>query len=578
MKRLLLSALVALAAIACGKQPDPEHVALGVPQNVKLHTATETSLTFQWDPVEGAEGYAWRLNKDGSPYKEGTAAKRNVTISGLEKATTYKFSVCATAGSANADVTNSEYSAEIEGATTGEPETPPEPGTENVCVDAPIVLQFEQTPTLGTSGQIRIMDASGKEADSIDLADMSTVTVRESDGAMIPNAQITAETPFNTFMDALHCGRYRMVHYTPLRVEGNKLIINLHSEVLDFGKTYSLVMDAGVVQGHSGIAKGEYEFTTAAAPSKTEIRVAADGSGDFCTIQRALSDAAEGATISIAPGTYREMLYMRDKKDISIKGDMVSAVKIVYPNNESYEAGTGAASNAKPVLGRAIGTSGGRGLFLIENCDNLLLDNLTIENSFGEQKGQAEAIYFNSGNNTHRLSITNSSLLSWQDTFLVKGRVWVYNSHIDGHVDYIWGYPAACLFENCEIRSRGAGYIVQARVPNATDKGFVFLNCSFRSEDHVADGSVYLARSGGSTDYYDNVVFINCMMSPVIAKAGWYSTPVPNPSTPTVTCGWREYRCVDISGNIITGHNAYGKVLTAEQAAPYMTRDAVLGW
>ena len=30
---------------------------------------------------------------------------------------------------------------------------------------------------------------------------------------------------------------------------------------------------------------------------------------------------------------------------------------------------------------------------------------------------------------------------------------------------------------------------------------------------------MYLARSGGSTDYYDNVVLVNCKMSSVINKA-----------------------------------------------------------
>lgn len=573
MRRLLLSALVALAAIACGKQPDTHVEVLSVPQNVKLHTATDNSLTFQWDPVDGAMGYAWRLTKGGAPHKEGTAAKRNVTISGLEKATTYKFSVCATA-----DGTNSEYSAEIVAATIGEPEIPPMPGTETVCVDSPIALQFEQTPILGSSGQIRIIDASGKEADRIDLADMATVTIRESDGAMIPQAQITAETTFNTFMDALHSGRYRMVHYTPLRIEGNKLIITLHSEALDFGKTYSLVMDAGVVQGHAGIAKGEFTITTAAAPSKTEIKVASDGSGDFCTIQRALSYAEPGATISVAAGTYREMLYMRDKKDITIKGSGRDVTRIIYPNNESYENGSGAAANSKPALGAKIGTSGGRGLFLVENCDNLVLQDITIENSFGAQKGQAETIYFNSGNNTHRLTIKDCALISWQDTFLTKGRVWVYNTLVAGHCDYIWGYPEVCLFEDCEIRSRAAGYIVQARVQKATDKGFVFLNCNLTAESGVADGSMYLARSAGQAEAFDNVIFVNCTMYPVIASSGWYSNPAPNPAIPTTTGGWREYGSVTPNGTAVSGHNAFGCVLASDEIVPYLSRESILGW
>ena len=176
------------------------------------------------------------------------------------------------------------------------------------------------------------------------------------------------------------------------------------------------------------------------------------------------------------------------------------------------------------------------------------------------------------------MTIENCSLLSWQDTFLTKGRVWVHNSLIAGHVDFIWGYPEVCLFENCEIRARAGGYIIQARVPKLTDTGFVFLNCSLTAESGVADGSMYLARSGGSTDYYDNVVFVNCKMSSVINKAGWHPDKAPNPNPPTATSGWREYGSVDASGKAVTGHNPLGKDLTAAEAEPYSSKEKVLGW
>jgi pectin methylesterase-like acyl-CoA thioesterase len=154
----------------------------------------------------------------------------------------------------------------------------------------------------------------------------------------------------------------------------------------------------------------------------------------------------------------------------------------------------------------------------------------------------------------------------------------VHNSLIAGHVDYIWGYPEACLFEDCEIRSRAGGYLIQARVPSVSNKGFVFLNCKLTAESGVKDGSMYLARSGGSTEYFDNVVFVNCTMGPVIAPTGWHTDKAPNPSTPTATSGWREYGSVDASGKAVTGHNASGKVLTAAEAEPYSTRQSVLGW
>ena len=89
---------------------------------------------------------------------------------------------------------------------------------------------------------------------------------------------------------------------------------------------------------------------------------------------------------------------------------------------------------------------------------------------------------------------------------------------------------------------------------------------------------MYLARSGGDASVFDNVVYVNCTMGPVIAAAGWETSKTPNPSTPSAVAGWREYGSVDPSGKAVTGHNGYGKVLTAEEAEPYSSRAAVLGY
>ena len=583
-----IAALLALCAISsCGKGeepavPDQGQPVPSVPQNVKLHSATETSLTFQWDAVQGAASYQWKLTKDGAPVGQNTANTRNVTVSSLDQATTYGFSVCATGPGGT-----SAYSAVVEGTTAGTKPVPPDPSATVQCVDAPLVISFDSAPTLGTSGLVQVFKADGTLVDKIDLADLSKVDVL-SDGTMVPKGAdadagkiaINDDSPFHTFMDALHSAQYRIVHYTPLRVKGKTLEIKLHNEALSFGESYYVTVDASVAG--KAVGKDDMPFTVKAAPSGTTFKVAADGSGDFCTVQGALSYVStlkkdDAVTVEIGEGTYQELLFLRNRNNVTIKGASREKSVIAYPNNDSYETGSGGSVSAKPSRGASIGKSGGRSVFLVEGCDNLVLENLTIENTYSipSHKGQAETIYFNSD---YKLTVENCSLISWQDTFLCKGKVWVHNSLIAGHVDYIWGYPEACLFEDCEIRSRAGGYLIQARVPKATDKGFVFLNCKLTAESGVKDGSMYLARSGGSTDNFDNVVFVNCTMGPVIAPTGWHTDKAPNPSTPTATSGWREYGSVDASGKAVTGHNASGKVLTAAEAEPYSTRQAVLGW
>ncbi|MBO4434295.1 MAG: fibronectin type III domain-containing protein [Bacteroidales bacterium] len=576
MKRLILL-LLPLALLACSKTGHTVDgpVDLTVPTNLEIKGVTETSLIFQWKTVKNATGYNWVLTEkeSGEEAGVGSTAKRNVEVKSLRKGTSYLFKVRAEAGS-----NHSDYSEPVEAKTSG---TPGPDDVAKVCADAPVVITFDSAPVLGTSGIIKVFKADGTEVDRIDLADMDKVTVLES-GIMVPKEQITNASKFHTFMDAIPGGggRYRLVHYTPLRVNGKKLEIKLHSGVLDFDSEYYVTMDESVCG--KAIGAGEKKIFTKAAPSSAkELVVAADGHGDFCTLQGALSYADKtGASIAVSPGTYEEMLYLRDKSNITITSSNRDKVKILYPNSELYCNGSGGGVSSKPSAGASVGSNGGRCLFLAENCDNLLLERITIENSFyaADHKGQAECIYFNSGSNAHKLEVDDCSLISWQDTFLCKGEVWVHNSLIAGHCDFIWGYPKVCYFENCEIRSRAAGYIVQARIKAVTDKGFVFHRCRLTAEDGVAGNSVYLARSGGNSGEYDNVVYVNCTMSSAIRTVGWLGDPAPNPSTPTATSGWREYGSKDPSGNAITGHNSYGKYLTGAEAAAYCTREDVLGW
>jgi len=87
--------VAALCLFSCGKtaQEEEKGGAPAAPANVKLHSATETSLTFQWDAVNGATGYAWTLTQAGSEVKNGTSTARNTTVEGLTKATDYRFGV-----------------------------------------------------------------------------------------------------------------------------------------------------------------------------------------------------------------------------------------------------------------------------------------------------------------------------------------------------------------------------------------------------------------------------------------------------------------------------------------------------
>lgn len=592
MKHLLVTIIPALALFfACSGSGDPsaDSITPGVPGGLTLASVDKTTAVVKWRAADNARSYEWKLEEGGAAVQNGTRTNLFADLKDLKAGSSYLFAVRACNGDAVSAWSETLAFNTLEDDT---PSSGDEPGA--LCTDAPLLLQLDSRPELGTSGSIRVYDSSDRLVDEINLADIATVNIRE-DGQMIPRQKIMPSTVMNTFMDALKCGtRWRAVHYTPLLVKGNSLIVKLHNSVLDFGKDYCVTVDPGVIKGHPGIAKGAWTFRTKAKPaSDTSVSVNQDGSADFCTVQGAISHAgslgkSDAVVINVAAGTYNEPIYIRDKNNLTIKGAGRDRTVISYANNESYENGTGGGVSSKPGIGDAVDkengkTTGGRAVILVESCDNLVFEDITMQNSFGELEGQAEVMYFNSSN---RLTIENCALLSLQDTFNCKGKVWVHNSLIAGHCDYIWGSPSACLFEDCEIRSEAAGYIVQARVPSASDKGFVFLNCRLTASAGLADAVMYLARANdhskedAAKKTYDNVTFVACTMSPVIRPVGWLTDPKPNPVSADAVSGWKEYGSKDASGSALNlaARSESAHILSAAEAEGYSSRQAVLGW
>lgn len=444
-------------------------------------------------------------------------------------------------------------------------------------IDEALVLEFKSAPSLGTTGTIQICKEDGTEVDIIKIEDVVSAKEKMTDASL-----------YNTAMNALgpeSLKRWRIVHYNPISIDGNKAIIRPHSGKLAYSTAYQVIVsaDAFIADGFSGIKAGEWKFTTKAEPaSKEEVTVARSGDADFRTIQAAIDWAYvcgkdKPMTINIKNGVYEEPLFARTNNKITFKGESREGTVLNWSNSEEFSNGVGGSTGVKPSAGKAIGKSGGRAVILFENCDDIRFENMTLRNTYGKP-GQAEVIYNNDNNGQYNISFVNCTLESLQDTFNTKGYCWMYNCTIVGDCDFIWGSPKTCLFEKCEIRAAGDGYIVQARCMGSTDRGFVFLDCNLTKETGVADGVMYLARSSGSTDYYDNVAFINCTVSSVVPDVGWYNRPAPNPSKATAESGWKEYGSKDPSGNVLSTGSRLGashQLTDEEYEAGYKDRNTI---
>lgn len=392
-------------------------------------------------------------------------------------------------------------------------------------VDETLRLTFDGAPTLGAAGTVRIY--------------------RHGDDALIDTIKVVGDVDQ---LGGATIAQARVLNNTPIHIIGNTATIRPHSDKLSYGTRYDVVIDDGVLSGTLGGApfKGVnkaagWSFTTQATrPGGADVTVDEHGPADFRTIQGALNYVMrnvardDASTITVKNGRYHEMLFLRGKNKLTIKGESRAGVVVEFDNSDGFNPGTGASSPAGSGV-----LTGGRSLLLVEDADLFTLDNLTIHNTHLKNgKGdQAESIYFNS---PERLVAKHVSFVSRQDTVLVNGYSWFYDCLIAGDVDFIWGYAHAALFENSEIRTVGdntnaskGGYLVQARSRSASDRGYVFLNSRLTRDAGVPDGKTTLARSAGRPTLFDQVAYINTEMDAHIAPAGWHDKPMPTPIVAT---------------------------------------------
>ena len=128
MKRYLtLLALTCLLA-SCGgnkPEPEPEKPVPSAPTGLVVHSATENGLTFQWDAMQHATSYEWELQQGGAKVKDGTTKNRNAILTGLTKATDYRFGVKSV--NENGSSSLSWVDARTAGTVDPDPPTPPDP-------------------------------------------------------------------------------------------------------------------------------------------------------------------------------------------------------------------------------------------------------------------------------------------------------------------------------------------------------------------------------------------------------------------------------------------------------------------
>ena len=306
-------------------------------------------------------------------------------------------------------------------------------------------------------------------------------------------------------------------------------------------------------------------LSLATAPAAPDAIVAADGSGQYKTVQEAVNAAPQLTSrdrpwvIVIKPGTYRELVYVqREKRFITLRGgdEDVSKTVITYDLH----------ANVTGLDGQKIGTFRTPTVYI--DADDFSCANLTFENSAKPRSGQALAIRIDGD----RVSFRNCRFLGWQDTILGnRGRHYFQDCYIAGAVDFIFG-AATQWYENCHIHCLGGGYITAASTTENTPCGFVFNHCRLTAES--ADVKTFLGRPWRA---FASTIFLNTEMSAAIRPEGWNNWSKPEREK---TARYAEFNS---SGPGATPQQraAWSRQLTADEAKA-ITKQAVLsgtdGW
>lgn len=353
----------------------------------------------------------------------------------------------------------------------------------NVNIDTQLVLTFAEPPTIGTSGVVRIFDTHDNSL--VDSLDMS----------IPPSPRPTGRAPRSTEAERQAAAAKSKMsdyqvntiggldfHFFPIIVRGNRATIYPHNNKLKYGRTYRVQIEPGVLRANGSdfsVSGNAWTFTTKKSPpalNTERVVVAADGGGDFNTVQGAIDFAPEKLvkplTIFIRNGRYEELVYLQGKSNLILRGESRDGVQVGYPNNSAFNPPRGGPSR--------------RPAFSLQNVTDIQLSTFTINNYF---IGQAEALLVRG----ERVVIDRMTLNGSGDALTTYGTIYMVDSKLVGDGDTILGYAALfCL--RCEVYSTGP--FTWTRTPQGSH-GNVFVDSVLVAVDKPLPWTVGADGSGG---------------------------------------------------------------------------------
>jgi hypothetical protein len=346
-------------------QPADTTVTVGNPANLSV-VATGDNLFYQWF-------------KNGALIPGATGASLNFAGAQIGDAASYTVVISNSSGS----ITSNPARLLVVSA-MAIINVAPNSGATDLCIDTPLRITFNQAPRVGSTGRLAVHQDDGTIVDTIDMS-------------LSSQSRLNGTVSFN---------------YFPIIVTGNTAAIYLHRK-LAYDRTYFVTIEAGVITDTSGAPfagiadPNTWAFSTRFAgpgAGTNALTVAADGSGDFCTVQGAVDFVPAGnlnrVVINVRTGTYTEIVYVGSNKPfITVRGEDRAQTVVQYANNNNF--------NPTSTTTRA--------MFGVDGSD-FTLEKITLVNTTPKGGSQAEAFR----GNALRIVLNRVNLKSFQDTLLLQ--------------------------------------------------------------------------------------------------------------------------------------------------------------
>ena len=314
-----------------------------------------------------------------------------------------------------------------------------------------------------------------------------------------------------------------------------------------------------------GSDKGD-ETPEPADPIHTVV-VAADGSGDYTTVQEAFDALPvdnKPHIVRLRPGIYEEKVTLTSRHPyVTLIGDDAATCIITWDDYAGRDNGAGG----------TLGTAGSQ-TFLVE-ANDFTASNVTIANTYVNSQAniaadgkdsQAVAVQVKGD----RAAFYGCRITGYQDTFYGRGtgRVYLRGCYVEGNVDFIFG-SSTIVADRCTLRmNRNNSVVTAPSTPADHQYGIVCMDCTITfpssSEKDFDGASFSYFHLGRPWKDAPRAVFIRCEEPAALNPAGWTTMSCE----PTL---FAEYRCTGegAAADRLAQRANGGRQLTDAEAAEY---------